>query len=93
MLTLLFLKYILKKNNTNSISPSALIFRVLQRNCGKYPSCGWRINLTYDYIALLFGISFFPILDREPCKVVMRKACHASDAWSQVGENEHKLLK
>ena len=61
----------------------ALIFRILQRNCGKYPSCGRRINFTYDYIALLFGVSVFPVLEREPCKAVMRKACRGSDAWRE----------
>ena len=39
--------------------PIALFFRILQRNCGKYQCCGWRINFTYDYIALLFGVSVF----------------------------------
>ena len=56
---------------------------VLQRNCGKSPSCGWRINFIYDYIALLFCVSVFPVLEWEPCKAVMRKACHASDAWRE----------
>ena len=31
----------------------------ITRNCGKYPSCGWRINFTQDYIALLFGVNVF----------------------------------
>ena len=61
----------------------ALIFRILQWNCGKYPSCGWRINFTYDYIALLFSLAFSPSLEQEPYKAVMRKACCViiSDAW------------
>ena len=62
--------------------------------CGKYPSCWWPINFTYDYTALLFGVSVFPLvgltslfdmtlLERELCKAVMRKACRASDVWRE----------
>ena len=59
----------------------------------EYQCCGWRINFTYDYIALLFGVTIFPVLQRAPCKGVMRKACRASDAWREkckrrlAGEN------
>ena len=37
----------------------------------------------HDYIALLFGVSVFPVLERAPCKGVMRKACRVSDAWRE----------
>ena len=69
---------------------------VLQRNCGKYWSFtgGRRINFTYDYIALFFGVIFFPVLEQELCKEVMRKACRVSDAWREKtyeGLNEFSL--
>ena len=58
--------------------------------CGKYSSCGWRINFTYDFTALLFGVSVFPLvgltalfdmalIEWELCKAVMRKACRAGE--------------
>ena len=31
----------------------------LRTDCGKYQCCEWRINFTYDYIVLLFGVSVF----------------------------------
>ena len=34
-------------------------FSLTKRNCSKYQCCGWRINFTYDYIVLLFGVSVF----------------------------------
>ena len=52
---------------TDAISPSD-IFRILQRNCGKYQRCGWCINFTYDFIALLFGVSVFPSYSRRHVK-------------------------
>ena len=36
--------------------------------------------ITYHYF---FRVRFFPVLEREPCKGVMRKACRVSDAWRE----------
>ena len=45
---------------------------------------GWRNNFTYDNTALPFWRNhFIPVLEREPCKEVMRKACRVSDDWRE----------
>ena len=42
----------------------------ITKNCGKYPSCGCRINFTQDYIALVFGVNVFSRVScfRVSCK-------------------------
>ena len=60
------------------------IFSVLQWNCGKYWSFSPAdvANHTNDLIALLFWSNYFlPVVEREPCKGVMRKSCHVGDTW------------
>ena len=59
------------------------IFDLPRKYREKYRSCGWRIDFTYDNTALFSVVSIFPVLEREPCKGVMRKASRVSDAWRE----------
>ena len=41
--------------------------------------------ITYTWlIALRFGVITSPVLERESCKGVMRKACRVSDTWREI---------
>ena len=63
-----------------------LIFCILQHNCGKYQSFSpgdgttiWHM-IKYHYF---IGVIIFPVLERKPCKGVLRKACCVSSAWRE----------
>ena len=49
---------------------------------------GWCINFTYGLHSTTFWHNLFPVLERETCIEVMRKADRASNAWREIMTNE-----
>ena len=83
---------VINKNDIKQFRPPIalntlkLIFCILQRNRGKYRS--FHRRMAYKFYIWLYSTTFwcnhfFPVLEWEPYKGVMRKACLLGDTWRQ----------